>query len=67
VLLAAPYAKSPEGAGNEGSAAACLELKLSQAKPTSVLYIAMTTVMMAEFGVTVERLADDHYRVPNRG
>ena len=42
-------------------------LKLSQAKPTSVLYIAMTTVMMAEFGVAVERVADDHYRVPNTG
>ncbi|KAH9253637.1 3-phosphoshikimate 1-carboxyvinyltransferase [Batrachochytrium salamandrivorans] len=53
VLFAAPYAKCP------------LELTLEEAEPTSISYIEMTVKTMKEFGVEVERLAINKFRVPN--
>lgn len=53
VLFAAPYAQLP------------LELTLEEAEPTSISYIEMTVKTMKEFGVEVERLAINKFRVPN--
>lgn len=53
VLFAAPYAQEP------------LELTLEEAEPTSISYIEMTVKTMKEFGVDVERLAINKFRVPN--
>jgi len=55
VLLAAPYAAAP------------LTLTLDEANPTSLSYIEMTLQTMAQFGVAVERLDVNKFRVPLGG
>ena len=55
ILLAAPYAASP------------LTLTLNEANPTSISYIEMTLQTMAHFGVNVERLALNKFKVPLGG
>lgn len=52
VLISAPYAKEP------------LVLELEEEHPTSLPYILMTTQLMKEFGIAVETLAPNRYRVP---
>lgn len=52
VLLSAPYAREP------------LVLELEEEHPTSLPYILMTTQLMKDFGVEVETLAPNRYRVP---
>ncbi|KAF1326634.1 3-phosphoshikimate 1-carboxyvinyltransferase, partial [Globisporangium splendens] len=52
VLINAPYAKEP------------LVLELEEEHPTSLPYILMTTQLMKEFGIEVETLAPNKYRVP---
>ena len=52
VLLAAPFAKEP------------LELILAETKPTSISYILMTVKNMKQFGIDVEVIAPNHYRIP---
>lgn len=52
LLMAAPYAAAP------------MEIVLNQIKPTSLPFISMTLRCMAQFGVHVQQLAPNHYRVP---
>jgi len=52
ILLSAPYAKSP------------VELVLAESKPTSLAYIRMTLSIMKQFGISVETIKDNHYRIP---
>lgn len=52
VLLSAPYAQEP------------LVLELEEEHPTSLPYILMTTQLMQAFGIEVETLAPNRYRVP---
>ncbi|KAE9312852.1 Pentafunctional AROM polypeptide [Phytophthora fragariae] len=52
VLISAPYAKEP------------LVLELEEEEPTSLPYILMTTQLMQQFGIPVETLAPNRYRVP---
>uniref|UniRef100_M4BYJ7 Pentafunctional AROM polypeptide n=1 Tax=Hyaloperonospora arabidopsidis (strain Emoy2) TaxID=559515 RepID=M4BYJ7_HYAAE len=52
VLISAPYAKEP------------LVLELEEDEPTSLPYILMTIQLMKEFGISVETLAPNRYRVP---
>ncbi|TYZ61732.1 hypothetical protein PybrP1_012406 [[Pythium] brassicae (nom. inval.)] len=52
VLLSAPYASEP------------LVLELEEEHPTSLPYILMTTQLMETFGIAVETLAPNRYRVP---
>ncbi|RLN89902.1 hypothetical protein BBJ28_00010921 [Nothophytophthora sp. Chile5] len=52
VLISAPYAKEP------------LVLELDEEQPTSLPYILMTTQLMQQFGIPVETLAPNRYRVP---
>ncbi|TDH65363.1 hypothetical protein CCR75_002996 [Bremia lactucae] len=52
VLISAPYALVP------------LVLELEEDKPTSLPYILMTTQLMQQFGISVETLAPNRYRVP---
>ncbi|CAI5743214.1 unnamed protein product [Hyaloperonospora brassicae] len=52
VLISAPYAKEP------------LLLELEEDEPTSLPYILMTVQLMKEFGIAVETLAPNRYRVP---
>ncbi|RLN59111.1 hypothetical protein BBJ29_003958 [Phytophthora kernoviae] len=52
VLISAPYAKEP------------LVLELDEDEPTSLPYILMTTQLMQQFGIPVETLAPNRYRVP---
>ena len=52
LLLAAPYASTP------------LTLTLDEANPTSISYIEMTLQTMAQFGVVIERLAVNKFKVP---
>lgn len=52
VLISAPYAREP------------LVLELEEEHPTSLPYILMTTQLMQAFGVAVETLAPNRYRVP---
>lgn len=52
VLISAPYAKEP------------LVLELEEEHPTSLPYILMTTQLMKDFGIPVETLAPNRYRVP---
>ncbi|RMX68968.1 hypothetical protein KXD40_003448 [Peronospora effusa] len=52
VLISAPYAKEP------------LVLELEEDEPTSLPYILMTTQLMKQFGIAVETLAPNRYRVP---
>ncbi|KAL2259202.1 hypothetical protein VTK26DRAFT_7194 [Humicola hyalothermophila] len=54
ILMAAPYAHKP------------VTLRLVGGKPISQLYIDMTIAMMASFGISVERSADDPntYHIP---
>ncbi|CAH0473101.1 unnamed protein product [Peronospora belbahrii] len=52
VLISAPYAKEP------------LVLELEEDEPTSLPYILMTTQLMKQFGILVETLAPNRYRVP---
>lgn len=52
VLISAPYAREP------------VVLELDEESPISLPYIKMTTQLMEEFGVPVETLAPNRYRVP---
>ncbi|TMW57787.1 hypothetical protein Poli38472_014390 [Pythium oligandrum] len=52
VLITAPYATEP------------VELELAEEHPTSLPYILMTTQLMKTFGIDVETLAPNRYRVP---
>ncbi|KAF4139019.1 Shikimate / quinate 5-dehydrogenase [Phytophthora infestans] len=52
VLISAPYAKEP------------LVLELEEEEPTSLPYILMTTQLMKQFGIPVDTLAPNRYRVP---
>ncbi|CEG36095.1 3-phosphoshikimate 1-carboxyvinyltransferase [Plasmopara halstedii] len=52
VLISAPYATEP------------LVLELEEKEPTSLPYIRMTTQLMQQFGISVETLATNRYRVP---
>ncbi|DAZ95245.1 TPA: hypothetical protein N0F65_002357 [Lagenidium giganteum] len=52
VLLSAPYAREP------------LVLELAEEHPTSLPYILMTTQLMRTFGIDVETLAPNKYKVP---
>lgn len=52
VLISAPYATEP------------LVLELEEEDPTSLPYIRMTTQLMRQFGICVETLASNRYRVP---
>jgi pentafunctional AROM polypeptide len=52
VLISAPYAKEP------------VVLELDEEQPISLPYIKMTTQLMEEFGIPVETLAPNKYRVP---
>eukprot|EP00929_Paragymnodinium_shiwhaense_P042531 TRINITY_DN21998_c0_g2_i1.p1 TRINITY_DN21998_c0_g2~~TRINITY_DN21998_c0_g2_i1.p1 ORF type:complete len:1551 (+),score=381.55 TRINITY_DN21998_c0_g2_i1:60-4655(+) len=51
VLISAPYAQTP------------VELVLKE-KPVSQSYIDMTTSLMAQFGVKVERVSETVYKIP---
>lgn len=52
VLISAPYAKEP------------VVLELDEEHPISLPYIKMTTQLMEEFGIPVETLAANRYRIP---
>ncbi|KAI9915842.1 hypothetical protein PsorP6_007565 [Peronosclerospora sorghi] len=52
VLISAPYARE------------ALVLELEEDEPTSLPYILMTTQLMKQFGIAVETLGSNRYRVP---
>jgi pentafunctional AROM polypeptide len=57
ILMAAPFFSSPTG---------FIELILAEEHPTSLPYILMTISTMADFGVVVQQISENHFIIPRK-